>query len=40
VRELVTRDLWPKEVPIPGDALDQPLAQWFRNKVVDEYEIA
>jgi hypothetical protein len=40
MRELITRDLWPKDVPVPSDVLDQPLGEWFKNKLIDEYEVS
>lgn len=39
MRELITRDLWPKDVPVPSDVFDQPLGEWFKNKVLNEYEV-
>ena len=39
MRELITRDLWPKDVPVPADVFDQPLGGWFKNKVLNEFEV-
>lgn len=39
MRELITRDLWPKDAPVPAEVFEQPLHAGFKNKVIDEFEV-